>query len=771
MSMADGPVFHVEPKGGLGSRMFQYLVARSFCHLVPDCRISNVQIPEWGIDHPPIELEEPIAWSGDPLHVDRDALTQRIRDGQLRSIVYTGRGQRLENFPPLDVCRSVFRPEVVSPVRFDERYIICHVRAHDPDPALLDINAPLTPVAFYAGIIAQTGLIPVFIGPGAAGAHAETLRRRFPSAVVPESGNAVLDFETMRQARTIALGVSSFAWLAAWLSHGERIFMTVNGRFNPMQERSVDLLPFGDPRYRFHLFPINYAAPSRQQAASHGPAMTLSRLIPQDHLQRLLRDAPRFDPSIDDMLEEFDAGWYLANNRDVAAKFGPGNTEAARRHYRDIGFRERRLPFALSQGWYAERYPMAALEVSQGDYSGFAQHFVAIGRAHGYRTVPDGADRESEPPGASAQDARLDMLAEEVVPLDRVAPVGTDFDVLPGRTIQRLLRPEVAAGFDRAEMTHDMRIFRLRDIVLDASTMMLFSRQRPLRETLYLMNQGDFDYARVKPLHPEATNPATHYIVGGNAGVRNYYHWITQSLPAIDWGVRHRRHSDIALAVPPLQPSQVEALALLGYASLPRLTLQPIAHYALARVEYAEFLGERMPHSVSTAAAETFARLRRAVEPAADGADAIYVARTDARRRIMTNEDALISMLERSGVRILVPGALSVRQQLAAFRRARLVIGPHGAGLSNIVACEPGTQLYELIPSHYANNCFNRLAQTCRLHWWGDAFQGDAFQADACQNGAPGGDLFQRTWCVDLDVIAQRLDEIRARMATRGRAA
>lgn len=36
----------------------------------------------------------------------------------------------------------------------------------------------------------------------------------------------------------------------------------------------------------------------------------------------------------------------------------------------------------------------------------------------------------------------------------------------------------------------------------------------------------------------------------------------------------------------------------------------PPARYAVARAEYSEFLGERMPTIVSRAAAETFARLR-----------------------------------------------------------------------------------------------------------------------------------------------------------------
>jgi len=762
MRSADcGPIFHVEPRGGLGSRMFQYLIALKFQELVSNCRISNVRIPEWDIDHPPIELEEPIAWATQPHHVAFDQLAEQVSSGRVRSIVYTGRGQRLENFPPLETCRTVLRPAVVSPAAFGERYVVCHVRALEPGHGCPDPNAPVAPALFYSEVVARTGLIPVFIGCSGDHDHARQLRREFPHGVFLETGDTVVNFEVIRQARNIVHGVSSFAWLAAWLSDAERIFIAVNGRFNPMQEPALDLLPLNDPRYHFHLFPINYAVPPQRLATMHERIAPLCRFIQPDHLRRLIRDAPRFDPSVEEMLEELDPAWYLANNRDVVVDSSCACIEAARRHYRDIGLRERRLPFGISEHEYAERYPMAALEVSQGDYSGFSQHYVAIGRRRGYRLLAEQSERLAKAvPGEVESVARIDLLAEDVVAVEHAAPTATDFEVSPGESFSRLLCAKYSAGFNRCDATEDIRIFRLRDVVLDTSTMMLFSGHHPIPETFYLMNQGDFDYARMKPLHPEATDDATHYIVGCNAAAGNYYHWMAQSLPAIDWGVRHRRHPDIALAVPPLRPWQVEALALLGHANLPRLNLRPIAHYALASAEYVEFLGARASGMVSHAAAETFARVRAAIAPAPDGADAIYVARTDVPRRIAVNEAALIAMLEQQGVCIVVPGTLPVARQLALFRAAKLVIGPHGAGLSNIIACEPGTHIYELVPSHYPNHCFNRLAQTCRLNWWGDVFQAET------GDGGP----HERAWRIDLAVVARRLDEIRERMAGREQA-
>jgi len=757
--MADGPIFHVQPKSGLGSRMFQYLVALSFQALAPDCRISNVQLPEWGIDHPPLELEDDIEWPLPLHHVEMAGLAERARTGALRSIVYDGFGQRLENFPPLDVCRSAFRPAVVSPARFNDRYVVCHVRAPAAAGTKSDPYAPVMPPEFYANVVAQTGLIPVFVGRGAEGEYADRLRRRFPRGVFLDAGDPVLDFETIRQAHNIALGVGSFAWLAAWLSHAERIFMAVTGRHHPAQEKRADLLPFGDARYHFHLLPITYAVPPERLAAQHERIAPLCRYLPQDRLRRLFRDAPHYDPPLEEMLELFDPDYYLANNRDVVRAFGPGNFAAARHHYRECGVREGRQPFRLAVRWYAEQYPMAALELAQGDYSGFAQHYVAAGRRHGHRPLPDEAEAhlwdEAELAKATpATTPSIHVLAKEVVTLERAAPLAADVEVMLGDSFVRLLPPDIVRNFARFAATEEMRIFRLRDVTLDVSMMALFTGRQPIRETMYLLTQKDYDFALVKPLEPEPTNHTQHYIVAANISVRDYYHWMIQSLPAIDWGVRRSRHNNIALAVPPLLPWQVEALALLGLAGLPRLTLRPYAHYALDSAEYAEFLGARMDRIASHRAAETYARLRQAVAPDPDGADAIYVARTDATRRVALNEDALIAMLERQGVRTIVPGAMPVTRQLATFRRARLVIGPHGAGLSNLIACEPGTHVYELLPSHYPNHCYNHLAQSCRLRYWGDVFPAE-----------PGeGDPHKRNWCIDLDVVATRLDEIRQRM-------
>ena len=157
---------------------------------------------------------------------------------------------------------------------------------------------------------------------------------------------------------------------------------------------------------------------------------------------------------------------------------------------------------------------------------------------------------------------------------------------------------------------------------------------------------------------------------------------------------------------------------------------------------------------VVRAAMATFRRLSQPVPWMRGAAEAIYVARTDAPERVAENEAELIALLERQGVRIVVPGALSVAEQIAAFRAARLVIGAHGGGMSNIVFCQSGSFVYEMLPRHYPNVAFNRLAQAAGVNYWADLFE-----------GVGEGNPYQRGWRIDLEIVAARLDAIRQRIA------
>ena len=63
--------------------------------------------------------------------------------------------------------------------------------------------------------------------------------------------------------------------------------------------------------------------------------------------------------------------------------------------------------------------------------------------------------------------------------------------------------------------------------------------------------------------------------------------------------------------------------------------------------------------------------------------------------------------------------------QLNVFRRAAVVISPHGAGLVNILACQKGTRIIEFMLPTYVNLCYTRLAYLIGLPYVALPYEAD----------------------------------------------
>ena len=382
--MAD-PVFHLQPMGRLGNLMIEYMVALKFADMVRDCRISNISIPEWNIDHPVVASPGPTAVEQREQHIDLPGLADQVWTQRISRVEWTGFGQRMENFLLPRRYDHIFRSPFDTDMGFGPEYLVCPIRAedilHGPNR-----DYPLTPMEFYRDVVAMTGLQPVFIGQTEPNPYMDGIRAAFPDATYrPPQAHPLVDFETIRQSRNLVIGVSTYSWVAAWLSlTAETIHLAVNGLFNPMQQNNVDLLPFDDVRFKFWLFPVNYALPLDRHAELHRRIAPYWRLMPPAMLRRQFSAAPRFPNELTQALAVFDEAFYLQSNADVAA-LGPG---FARTHYANHGFHERRLPMRFDPVWYASQYPLAGFEVAQGDYADCAHHYIAAGKARGYGPCP-----------------------------------------------------------------------------------------------------------------------------------------------------------------------------------------------------------------------------------------------------------------------------------------------------------------------------------------------------------------------------------------------
>lgn len=136
--------------------------------------------------------------------------------------------------------------------------------------------------------------------------------------------------------------------------------------------------------------------------------------------------------------------------------------------------------------------------------------------------------------------------------------------------------------------------------------------------------------------------------------------------------------------------------------------------------------------------------------PLGEGAEVVYVARTDSPFRPLRNEPELIEALRRRGVRIFVASGLRYAEQVLALSRARVVIGPHGAGLTNIGFAEAGALVVEIHPHHYTTPLYFRFAHV----------MGHRYRAFTAPPSSDMQDDDPKAWRLDLDAFLGFLDPL-----------
>ncbi|MBI2344838.1 glycosyltransferase family 61 protein [Candidatus Dependentiae bacterium] len=74
----------------------------------------------------------------------------------------------------------------------------------------------------------------------------------------------------------------------------------------------------------------------------------------------------------------------------------------------------------------------------------------------------------------------------------------------------------------------------------------------------------------------------------------------------------------------------------------------------------------------------------------------IFVSRKDAPKRKILNEDEIFKLFEAKGFISYELSKLSVAEQIMLFNQAEMVVGEHGAGMTNCLFCKSGTKVIEI---------------------------------------------------------------------------
>lgn len=190
-----------------------------------------------------------------------------------------------------------------------------------------------------------------------------------------------------------------------------------------------------------------------------------------------------------------------------------------------------------------------------------------------------------------------------------------------------------------------------------------------------------------------------------------YYHWLIEGLPrlqvleayATEYGRRPR------LLVDPNPAAWVrESLRLLGYGP------EDYVEWHVTRAQVKHALVPWKPGEAgrpSPAACRWLGqRLRDSVGPAPAGLPRrIYISRAGTQRRRIVNEPELLQQLEPLGFQSFALENLSVAEQVALFSQAQIIVGPHGAGLANMIFA-PQAIVVEFMEPGYQNFCYYHVA-------------------------------------------------------------
>ena len=188
----------------------------------------------------------------------------------------------------------------------------------------------------------------------------------------------------------------------------------------------------------------------------------------------------------------------------------------------------------------------------------------------------------------------------------------------------------------------------------------------------------------------------------------NYYHWLMDELPKLR-AIDHYP-GEVTIGLEPDLPSYVtESLEYLGFTDYVHIDETPVTADSILAVsnrtprfvnlsyvddEYVSWLRERV--------------LDRARDPSRT--ERIYVSRENSAAREVVNRDALLAELRKLGFESYALEERSFKDNVELFANAEIIVGPHGAGLTDIVFADD-TAVVELNTLSAPQPSFYLLAQ------------------------------------------------------------
>ena len=207
-----------------------------------------------------------------------------------------------------------------------------------------------------------------------------------------------------------------------------------------------------------------------------------------------------------------------------------------------------------------------------------------------------------------------------------------------------------------------------------------------------------------------------------NAWTNSYFHWLTEILPRIAMMQECGMKGFDVIAGGTMTRWQIESLRMLGIDTDRQVRVpKDVRVKRLLVPGFPRCVIEGQGFSVPSPKRLQSLREQLGIRAQGDTTGRIFISRRKAAGRHLVNEAEVLGALEALGFKAVVLEELSFPEQAELFRNASIVVGPHGAGLANIVFCRVGTVVVEIV-GKFVNASFFTLAASLGLKY--GLFQG-----------------------------------------------
>ena len=237
-------------------------------------------------------------------------------------------------------------------------------------------------------------------------------------------------------------------------------------------------------------------------------------------------------------------------------------------------------------------------------------------------------------------------------------------------------------------------------------------------------------------------------------GEWGYFHWINSVMPRLVLASRIHSLSDKPFAIDPTPQFASESLAVLGLAGHP-LTPRDQA-YRVKRLWMTGPTNLRGDHFTRQPFWTNEVRRRLAPKQSNSNSRMVYLSRNDSKVRRVTNEDRLVEFLKPLGFEILTTTGMPMAEQISLFNEAKVLLSPHGAGLSNAIFMKSGL-VVEIVSRSRLWPTFRTLAGRSGLRY-------AAFISDFEPNQPPGVQEGNEDITIDMEIFGKFCNAVLEKM-------